>query len=216
MKKTQFFKIVSILIVLSCVSIPARGSIMAYWDFGNNAADYSVAVTVSDILGTPDLMVAGGEVDPDGKDGTAYGANPGGQAAAWDDVKVTGDDAYWIMSINTTGWSDMAIRWDYKAWDELQGYSFDLDYRIGDSGDWINIVNNNLVEGFADWYSFSQSLAGISAINNQTLVQFRMNDLDNSGNGKFAVDNVELSGVPEPASMLLLALGGLAIRSRRN
>lgn len=218
MKKLLPVSLSALLIVISTLSSTTNASTVAYWDFGNDAADYPGNVNVSDIMGVATLDIAGGELDTDGKDGTSYNSHPAGQAAAWNDVKVSGDvDAHWIMTINTLGVTDMAIRWDYKAWDQPADgadYTFDLDYRIGTSGDWINILNNEVIS-VGDWDVFSHSLAGIAAIENQAAVQFRMNDLDKEGNNKFAFDNLEVSSVPEPATLLLLAIGTLAIRAKK-
>ena len=217
MKKTAFITISVLLIAVSTLSPLTQASTVAYWDFGNNAADYPGNVNISDIMGVATLDLAGGELDTNGKDGTSYNSNPAGQAAAWNEVKVDGEDAHWIMTINTTGVEDMAIRWDYKAWetpDDGDDYTFDLHYRIGTTGDWIKFINNEVMS-VGDWDQFSYSLANITAIENQPVVQFLMDDLKRNGDGKFAFDNLEVSGIPEPASLLLLALGSLAIRKKK-
>ena len=207
------------LVLLLVLNGPANATLMAIWDFGPNAAGYTEVVTTEYVIGTPTLVLSGGEKDDNGKDGTSYTDAEGtfheaGQAGAWDDIKVTGPDAYWIMTINTTGWQDMTIRWDYKAWEE-ETDSFDLDYRVGGSGDWTEIVNNESIVGDKTYHSWSYDLSGIAAIENQAIVEFRMDDLDRHGNKKFAFDNLELVGVPEPCSIALLALGGLALLRKR-
>lgn len=207
------------LVLLPALSSPANADLMAIWDFGPNAAGYTEVVTAENVIGTPILSLSGGDIDTNGKDGRAYTDAAGtphiaGQGAAWDDVRVTGPDAEWIMTVNTTGWEDMAIRWDYKS---EQAPSFDLDYRI-DGGTWINILNNQSVTADWSWHPFSRDLSAISAIENRTTVQFRVYDFDRdtvAGNGRYVFDNLELTGVPEPCSVALLGIGALVALTRK-
>jgi hypothetical protein len=210
------------LVILGVSFNPAMGAKqqLAIWDFGAKAASYTETVTAEDVVGTPMLLVDGGEKDPDGKDGVAYTDVAGvshakGQAAAWDDVKVSGLDAEWIVTINTTGWQDIDVRFDYKAWD-ANTTSFDLDYRLSDTAEWTEILDNQSITADNAYHSFSNSL--LSNIDNKSFVQFRFNDLDNNkGNDKFAFDNLEFAGnpVPEPASATMIALGAALFASRR-
>ena len=168
-------------------------------------------------LSSPTLVLAGGELDTNGKDGIAYTDAAGvihnpGQAGAWNDVRVSGPDAEWILKINTTGWTDMLIRWDYRS---EESPTFDLDYRIAGSGNWVVILNNQSIVADDNWHSITIDLSSVSAIENQSIVEFRMYDLDNTGNREFRFDNLELTGVPEPCSITLFALGVLAVLRKR-
>ena len=194
---------------------------MAIWDFGSSSANYTELPTAENVVGTPTLVVWGGEIDPDGKNGIEYVDIAGvshiaGQAAAWEDVKVSGDDAEWDVTIDTTGWESISVRFDYKAWDSTTT-SFDLDYRLSDTAEWVSILDNDTIIADSAFHTFAYSLASIDAIENQSFVQFRFNDLDENGNGKFAFDNLEFSGtqVPEPATITLFGLGITAIIRRR-
>jgi hypothetical protein len=195
---------------------------MAIWDFGSNAANYTTAVTTENLVGTPTLVLSGGTLDPDGKDGVAYTDAAGvshamGQSAAWDEIKVSGDNARWIVTIDTVGWTDLSVRFDYKAWKSSTD-SFDIDYRLNDTDPWTNILNNTPITGGSSGFlSFSYSLASLDAIENQPVVEFRFNDFDKDGSGKLAFDNFELTGtpIPEPATIGLLGLGITAIIRRR-
>lgn len=212
--------LLTILLLLPSLCCTARADLMAIWDFGPNASGYTEAVTMENVIGVPTLVLDGGEIDGNGKDGTSYTDAAGilhnaGQAGAWEDVRIAdGKDAEWIMTINTTNWEDMTIRWDYKAW-EPETSTFDLDYRIGGSGIWSVILNNRSITADGTYHSFSYDLSGITAIENQSIVEFRFYDLDRYGNGKFAFDNLELSGVPEPCTIFLLSLGGVAVLRKR-
>ena len=196
---------------------------MAIWDFGPNAGGYTTAPTAENLVGTPTLVLSGGTLDPDGKDGIAYVdvlgvSHIAGQSAAWDELKISGDNARCIVTLDTVGWQDIGIRFDYKAWDKSTT-SFDLDYRLsnGDADPWIHILNNQLITADNAFHSFDYSLASIDAIENQSFVQIRFNDLDNKGKGKFAFDNYELTGtqIPEPITILLFGLGSAAIAGKR-
>jgi hypothetical protein len=202
---------------------PARGDLMAIWDFGASSAYYTTAVTSKNasVIGTPTLMLGGGTLDVDGKNGVAFTdaagvAHAAGQGGAWDDVKVTGVDAYWIMTINTTGWKDMAVRWDYKAWDATTT-SCDLDYSLDGGSTWVNILNNTPLTADAAFYVASYNLSGVLELNDRASVQIRMNDLDEFGDDKFAFDNLQITGsaIPEPATLAIVLTGAIIVRRRR-
>jgi len=210
----------TILFLFTFQISPSEAGLTAIWDFGPDAAGYTEDVTLSNVTGVPTIFLSGGEKDDNGKDGTAYtdaagNFHAGGQAAAWDDIKVDGPDAKWTLTINTTGWYDLAIRWDYKAW-EPETNSFDLDYRVGGIGDWVVILNNESIVGDETYHSFSYDLSSIANIENQSIVEFCFYDLDRNGNKKFAFDNLEITGVPEPTTFILFGLTGLVLMRRRS
>lgn len=205
------------LIFLTVSSNPSGAALMTIWDFGPSSAYYTEVPTTENVVGIPTLVLLGGEKDINGKNGVAYVDAAGihhdaGQGAAWDDVKVSGLDAEWTLMIDTTGWKDIAIRWDYRS---EETPSFDFDYRVGGAGDWTVILNNQPITGDDAWHSFSCDLSAISDIEDQMLVEFRAYDLDRAGNGRFVFDNLELTGVPEPCSIVLLALGGIVLIRKR-
>jgi hypothetical protein len=195
---------------------------MAIWDFGDSSAYYTESPTAENVVGTPTLTLSGGEKDLNGKNGVAYIDAAGvshiaGQAAAWEDVAISseiGPDADWIVTMNTTGWQDMAVRFDYKAWDPTTT-SFDLDYRLSETDPWIEILNNQGITADGAFHSFSYPLS--NDIANNPNVAFRFYDLDETGNDKFAFDNLEFSGtqIPEPTTILLFGLGVSAILRKR-
>jgi hypothetical protein len=201
----------------------ANADLMAVWDFGPDSTNYTLVPQYEYVEGLPVMTAGGADYDDNGGNGVAFtdaGENPhdAGQCLHWNDVSGTTDDAYIIITIDTTGWQDMLIRWDYMS-DNSGGktgpVSFDLDYAVG-SGDWTNIVNNYAITRDDAWHEFSYDLSSLTAINNQSSVQFRINDLnENDLNGDYWQDNVQLTGVPEPFTAVLLALGGMALLSKR-
>lgn len=201
----------------------AGADLMAVWDFGPDAPHYTEAVAVENVIGTPTLSVSGADYDIDGKNGIAYtdaAGNPHapGQAVAWDDVSGAASDAEWRMSINTTGWQDMSIRWDYlsdNTGNNRGPTSFDFAYKVG-LGNWVPILNNQAITRDDNWHVFSYDLSSITAIEGRSDVWFRVDDLNrNDLNGDFKFDNLELTGVPEPCSVVLLGIGALVAFTRR-
>jgi hypothetical protein len=217
-------RIVIVMLTLGGISFhSAMGTQqMAIWDFGPDANHFTTLPTAENVNGTPTLVLSGGTLDPTGKNGVDYTDIAGvthiaGQAGAWDEIKVSGDNARWIVTIDTTGWMDIALRFDYKAW-KSKTNSFDIDYRLNDTDLWSNILNNTPIVGDQTFHSFSDSLAALDVIENKPVVEFRFNDFDNNGSGKLAFDNFELTGtlIPEPATIFLLGLGvAAAVRNRR-
>jgi hypothetical protein len=214
-------RLISAGLVISVIGIASVSAAeqMAIWDFGVSSAYYTEAPTAENVIGTPTLAISGGQKDIDGKNGVAYVDIAGvshiaGQAGAWDDVKVTGLDAEWVVTIDTAGWEDIGVRFDYKAWDPTTT-SFDLDYRLSETAEWIEIFNNQVITADGAFHNVSSSLPG--DIGNQSFVQFRFYDLDEAGNDKFAFDNLEFTGtqIPEPATIALLGLGITAILRKR-
>lgn len=212
------------LAVLSAWGSSASASLVAVWDFGPDATDYTLVPQYEYAVGIPVLLADGADYDLDGGNGVAFtdaGENIHieGQCLHWNDVSKSGNNAYITITIDTVGWQDMAIRWDYKSKDATKKGpdSFDLDYQVG-AGGWTNILNNYSIIRDGAWYEFSYDLSSLTAINNQAAVQFRLNDFDhNDLNGDYWQDNIQLTGtaIPEPVSAVFLALGGLALLRKR-
>jgi hypothetical protein len=205
----------------------ANADLMAVWDFGPNSTNYTLVPQYEYAQGTPVMTAGGADYDNNGGDGVEFtdaGGNyhANGQALHWNDVsKSGGDDAYIIITIDTTGWQDMSIRWDYKSdnsGNKRGPVRFDLDYAVG-SGDWNSIVNNYAITRDEAWHEFSYDLSLLTAINNQSSVQFRINDIKEDASkpdGDYWQDNIQLTGaVPEPLSAILFALGGAALLRKR-
>ena len=215
-----------------CLAGAVKAAVMAIWDFGPDGAGYTENVSTEYVNGIPTLSVAGGEKDINGKDGVGYvdsdgTSHSGGQAAAWDDASVAAPnpDASWTMTIDTTGWQNISIRWDYLSENDVPGDDlgpaiFDFSYRVGSSGSWIKELPNELMIRDELWHEFvfNFALNGISAIEDKSFVQFMVDDLEHDETGgKFRFDNLEVTGnaVPEPATVSLLVLGFLIVRRRK-
>jgi hypothetical protein len=210
-----------ILIVCTCLFFaqPSLAGVLAVWDFGDSSAFYTENPAYYHTAAAPTLVLSGGTKDPDGKNGIAFTdaagvAHIAGQAGAWDDIKVNGlPNASWLITLNTTGFQSLSIRWDYRS---EKATSFDLAYRLTAGGSWAQLADNSPITvnwAAGTWNSVMLDLSGFSALNNQSYLQLRLDDLvQGSGNDKFAFDNLELTGVPEPVTLLLLGLGGLILK----
>jgi hypothetical protein len=201
----------------------ASADLMSVWDFGPNSVNYTLVPQYEFVTGAPTLAAGGADYDDNGGNGVAFTDAAGnihsaGQCLHWGDVSGTTDDAYIIITINTTGWQNMAIRWDYKSdntGNKTGPVSFDLDYAVG-SGGWTNLLNNYAITRDEAWHTFSYDLSSLTTINNQASVQFRMDDFnENDLNGDYWQDNIQLTGIPEPISVILFALGGAALLGKR-
>jgi hypothetical protein len=195
----------------------SMAAVLAVWDFGDSSAFYTESPAYYNTASAPALVISGGTKDADGKNGIAFtdaGAivHIAGQAGAWDDIKISGSNASWITTLNTTGFQSLAIRWDYRS---EKATSFDLAYRTIAGGSWTQLADNSPITvnwAAGTWNSVTLDLSSYTALNNQSYLQLRLDDLvEGPGNDKFAFDNLQLTGIPEPTTLLLLGLGGLML-----
>lgn len=212
----------ALAISLFALSAHADVIVAAFWDFGPDSSNYTEAVKINNTEGSPTLEVFTGDgYDADGYLGKSYTdaegtAHSAGQALGW--ASGVNDGQYLILSINLAELYNPAIRWDYQA-SATGPSSANLEYKVG-TDEWT-LVESITVTNDATWRSYVNSLEGISsAINNQNDVQFRITDFTGgSSSGTFRLDNLEVSAIPEPGTILLTGLGllgALMVRKLRN
>ena len=215
MKKT-----VGLLGILFLVGGAAVADVLvAYWGFGSNAAGYTEAVGLENAVGTPTLtgMSAGTGYDSDGQGGTSFtnaegGSHAAGQALAWGSGVNDGDQE-WILSVDLTGYQNLTIRWDYRSTGTGPTNAI-LDYKVG-AGSWVSVESLTLSTDSA-YQGYQKDLSALSAVNNQSSVQFRLSGFSGgSGGGTHRIDNLQLSAIPEPAVIGFIGLVGLGFLAAR-
>ena len=187
--------------------------VVAYWDFGPDAAGYTETVSIDNALGTPALtgMTSGNGYFSAGSNGVSFadasgGSHAAGQALSWSSGVNDGNQE-WVLGINLTDYQDMTIRWDYLA--TATGPSgASLEYKVGD-GIWTLIETASFTRD-AGYHEYAKDISSISAIENQASVQFRLSNFSGgSGTGAYRQDNLQISAIPEPATLILFGFGSL-------
>ncbi len=172
---------------------------LAIWTFDGSPAFSSgtpIAPTAAS-KDTPTLTLFDAEIDENGKEGQAYTdvkgvSHPADRAAAWNDIKKKdAPDAEILLKLDTTGWYDLSLRFDYKS-ESAVGYN--LGYSLDGGGSWQPILGqDSLVNGFS-WQTKVIDLTNRDAIENQSSLWLRIDHLEDTGNDKFVFDNLELYG----------------------
>jgi len=140
---------------------------------------------------------------------------------------------YFQFRVSSLGFSGLTV-----AWDQIRGSEASSNFNFSYSLDGTNFTSfaayvvNSLAtfadNSFADWWSGSTSaintsyfydLSSIASLDNQSSVFFRLvaTSLSTDTRHRGAIDNVIVTGVPEPGSASLAALGlvTLLLRKRR-
>lgn len=170
---------------------------MAIWDFStlSNASTSSINATTEVLNGTPSLQQYNQLIDDNGKGGTSYTdiasvSHSAGSAIAWDDIRGSGTDAALEITMNTTGFQNIFLRFDYKS---ESATAFDLVYSI-DNGSTFTLLLDDVTiisDGFTSFSSITNDLSSFSAIENQSNIIFKIYEMNITGNDKFAFDNIE-------------------------
>ena len=187
--------------------------VVAFWDFGPNGAGYTESARVNNTIETPSLagMSAGSGYDADGQEGVAFidvaGTNHlAGQALAWGSGVNDGDQE-WTLSINLTGYEDIAIRWDYRSTGTGPTNAL-LSYSV-EAAEWSTVEEISLTDDSA-YHAYANDLSLITELNNAANVQFRLSGFTGgSGSGTHRVDNLQIAAIPEPAVLGFIALTGM-------
>jgi hypothetical protein len=205
-------QVTMMMITAGLVWTAAGDVIVAYWNFGPDAAGYTETVSIENAVGTPLFTVSQGEgYQVTGSAGTAFTdaggtAHAAGQALSW--ASGVNDGQYWRMDLNTSGYRDFTIRWDYRA--TATGPSgADLEYQSG--AGW-QLIETIVFKRDSTYSPYSAALTLFPALNNKEAVQLRLSNFTGgSGSGTFRMDNLQMTAtaIPEPATMTLTGLAGL-------
>ena len=173
---------------------------MAIWTFSTlaNAGTTAQTATNEVLVGTPSVQQFYQNIDNSGTSGQSYTdlnstSHTSTNAISWTDIKGTGTDAELFIKFNSTGWSAINLRFDYKS---RSADGFDIEYSLNNGSSWNLVTTQSaLTDGFS-WQSKTLNFSGISAINDANSVIIRFSKFDVTGNDELVFDNIELSGSP--------------------
>ena len=199
-------------ILVSCVTAASAATI-ASWTF-----ETSVPMTA-------------GPHAPEGGAGLATGVHStgvtthtspsgNGSAASWNSNNWTVGD-YYQFQVSTLGQIGITFAWDQTRSSSGPGFGnvTSDNFRLQYSTDGMNFVNHDdYLVPVVTWSNsatnptqFSQDLSAITALDNQATVYFRLTSIlprqASSTNGTSRVDNVAVTSIPEPASLMLATAG---------
>jgi hypothetical protein len=214
-------KLVSTVIsVLSVVGV-ADAATIASWTFETSVPSTAGPLSPEVGAGTATGVHAG----------AAAFSNPSGNGSAesWNsNTWAVGD--YYQFQVSTLGKSGIAFLWDQTRSSAGPGQpnpsaaNFRVQYST-DGTNFTDALDYNVP--VVTWGAvpdastmFSQNLSAVSALNNQSAVYFRLTAIQAAQNtgGQSRVDNVTVTAIPEPTTVLGLAAGTLvllAVRHRR-
>ena len=138
-----------------------------------------------------------------------------------------GNDALIYLTLDSTNYQNLEIRFDVEGTPGDLPETFDLFYRIGGAGNtWQRDVDaNNIGLTFQDFdpvdlenqFARSGQISLNGALDGASQVEIILNDFADLGNNEMEIDNIEISGdlVPEPSSALLILLSAGLVAGRR-
>jgi hypothetical protein len=212
---------------LLAVTLSAQADTIAQWTFESMTANYSVA---------PGASIASASFAPEVGSGTAFGYHA--LASAYSDPAGNGSthslsstawsvNDYYQFSVSTLNLQNIGVSYDQTG-SSTGPRDFAFEYST-DNGATFNVVSSYSITSTtwsagspASGTSHSFDFSGIDALNNQSLIEFRIVDTSTSAikagttvapTGTGRVDNFTVATVPEPAS--LLGLGALALLAGR-
>lgn len=153
-----------------------------------------------------------------------------GKSMAWDDVAKKGDnDAEFFITFSTLGLTNVKISFDIEGNsppdDGIASYDVKYDFNTlvdvtdpnpdvtgtikdFDGGNSADFLNNQVVPTGTNSGFQRVSIDFGSALDNQSFVAVRFDDFKE--NDAMSIDNVLVTAIPEPGTLLLVALTGLA------
>jgi large repetitive protein len=213
MRKTSLVFVIA-AVCLAGFSTASRAGTIARWTFENNPPSSSGPISADVGAGTGTAVHA----VPDNF------SNPSGNGSgeSWNTNSWAVDD-YYQFQVSTLGQSEISFSWDQTRSSSGPGNASpnDPNFRLQYSTDGSSFTD--VVDYFVpaiSWNNttadtstqFTQDLSSITALNNQANVYFRLTAILpplNSG-GQSRIDNILVTSVPEPTSLLLLVAAAMA------
>ncbi len=198
----------------------ASAAIIAQWTYeANTPSDLSnsaVGPTVLADIGTGTGTALHASANADWTTPAGNGSANSFSANEW----TVGD--YFQYQVSTVGFTGITLSWDQTGSNTGPG-RFDLEYRVGNS-DPFTVGSNDYTVVNGSWNgttptmsptSYFLDLSGITALDNQPIVQFRITQANTTAitggtvaaGGTGRVDNFTVTAIPEPST---IALGAMA------
>jgi hypothetical protein len=211
MKKT----LLALVSVLS-LSTASEAQVIAQWNFSDFGANVTNA-TFGPVAATGGANAAGAVLNAVHNNALSVWSHPVGNGNP-DSLSVNNWTAgdYFEFNLATTSFTDISFSFDqnrsgtgptnFSFRYSLDGVSFTsfADYEVA-AVSWTGTSSNAAS-------TFLYNLGAVTDLNQQSSVYFRLVNLDSpAGGGTTRVDNIIVTGVPEPSTYALLALSGIAL-----
>ena len=222
-KQIQWCVLLIAMTGYSSLSAPAYAEVLGYWDFN----DDNLALNTDISTQTPTMSLFSLTVGSFNPTDTGYLAS----AAASNQPGVISGDALRLFQLGDV-YEDWILRMSGFDFTGLQGAQFVVDllisrafaaventtfqYSLDGGSNWITFftIDSNTAFPPGSWVSYAVDLP--EAVDGQDGVDFRINH-DGFANilSDMRYDNVTITAIPEPASVLLLGLGATIGLMRR-
>lgn len=201
------------LIVAVAVASPARGDIIAYWNFNTTPGSlYSWSADMGS--GTLTLDPAWTQLSvTTGTATNAEAVDPAGAALGLRSNANNGRTMDFV--VDTTGYEDIVL--SFAATRNNQGFDVDAVLYSTDGVTYTQFSTFNPANG--SWAAVVADMSAVAALEDAGTIYLRLKfDGAQNSNGTTSLDNVRIIGtlIPTPGALALLGVAGLvAVRRRR-
>ncbi len=193
------------------LALPSPAAQLVLWSFptplSGIGSGTAIPPTVENVVGAPTLTMLNQTIDANGKDGADYTDSTGvnrpattNGAIAWDDFRGPGADGEVRMTLNTTGFVDLSLRFDIKLNDDPLDSSTRVllvDYSTDGGTTFVPATTLNITND-AVFSARTVNLAAIAAVENVASVILRLSQGGSSDanalNDSVSFDNLEITG----------------------